>query len=181
VFVEPCALPPVPDYARVDDDILNNVRARLVGGTGSVRSALDRAFRAMEQKQPAIASFVAHDLADVEEPAAQGIGYYLAVLVVCAFEEAFGRRLACVELSDLHGALDCLIADGEVRGSSAGFYSEDALALGQPALMRLLRAEIERTLPAADGGEEQQAGQLDTFYETLLVLIVALTQAVTKN
>jgi hypothetical protein len=174
----------VPDYARVDDDILNNVRARLVGGTGSVRSALDRAFHSMEQKQPAVANFVAHDLAEIEEPAAQGIGYYLAVLVVGAFEEAFGRRLSCVELSDLHGALDCLIADGEVRGTSAGFYSEDALALGQPALIKLLRAEIERTLPAADGGSDGQTGRtgpLDDFYETLLVLIVALTQAVVPS
>ncbi|HKP55995.1 MAG TPA: hypothetical protein VJV78_04720 [Polyangiales bacterium] len=180
MFVEPCALPPVPDYARVDDDILNNVRARLIGGAGTVRSALDRAFRAMERRQPAIASFVAHDLADIEGPAAQGVGYYLAVLVVDAFEEAFGGRLGCVELSDLHGALDCLIADGEVRVSSASFYSEDALALGQPALMKLLRAEIERTLPAADGGKEDPS-QLDTFYETLLVLIVALTQAVVPS
>ena len=165
----------------MDDNILNDVRARLVGGSGSLRVALDRAFLSMEQRQPAIASFVAHDLADIEEPAAQAIGYYLAVLVVGAFEEAFGRRLGRVELSDLNGALDCLIVDGEVRGSSAGFYSEDALALGQPALIKLLRAEIQRTRPAADGGEAEQPGQLDTFYETLLVMIVALTQAVVPS
>ncbi|HKU40696.1 MAG TPA: hypothetical protein VJR89_21195 [Polyangiales bacterium] len=175
MFVEPCALPPVPEYARISDRIVDEVRAQLLGAPGSLRAALDRAFHRMEHAQPAIASFVAHDLAEIDEAEAQGVGYYLAVLVVSAFEEAFGRRLGCVELADLQRALDCLIADGEVRESGGAFYSEDALALGQPALISLLRSEIERTLPAADGG-----GPLDTFYETLLVMILALTQAVAR-
>ena len=61
------------------------------------------------------------------------------MLVVCAFEEAFGFAPRLRGLGDLNGALDCLIADGEVRGSSAGFYSEDARA--RPARGQLLRGD----------------------------------------
>jgi hypothetical protein len=185
VFVENVAFEPVPEYARVQSDVLREVRSRLLREP-SLAAALDSAFVAIERRQPAIASFIAHDLSGIDAPTAQGVAYFLAMMVVLSFEEAFGRRLGCVELADLTQSLERLITDGEVRatGNAGRFYSEDALALGQPAVMKLLRAEIDvamGTLPRnaeseRDGAELAQ--QLETFYQTLLVLTLSLTQAV---
>jgi hypothetical protein len=108
------------------------------------------------------------------------------MMVVLSFEEAFGRRLGCVELVDLTHSLERLITDGEVRatGNAGRFYSEDALALGQPAIMKLLRVEIDvamGTLPRSAESDRDAADlgkQLETFYQTLLVLTLTLTQAV---
>ena len=184
MFVENVAFEPVPDYARVQSDVLRQVRARLLAEP-SLAGTLDSSFRALERRQPAIASFVAHDLAGIDAPTAQGVAYFLSLLVVLSFEEAFGQRLGCIELADLTLALDLLLADGEVRarGSAGQFYSEDALAVGQPAILKLLRTELDVALHAMSGtaGNERDAiesAQLEAFYQTLLVLTVALTHAV---
>jgi hypothetical protein len=185
VFVESVALDPVPHYARVQSDVLREVRSRLLAEQ-SLALALDSAFRAIERRQPAIANFIAHDLAGIDAPSAQGVAYFLSMMVVLAFEEAFGRRLACVELADLTLAVDRLLADGELRasGNAGRFYSEDMLALGQPAILKLLRAEFDVALNSLPANMDTQrdaadlADQLETFYQTLLVLTLALTSAV---
>jgi hypothetical protein len=185
VFVENVAFEPVPDYARVQPDVLREVRSRLLREP-SLAAALDAAFVAIERRQPAIANFIAHDLAGIDAASAQGVAYFLAMLVVLAFEEAFGRRLGCVDLGDLTWSLDRLLADGELRaaGRAGRFYSEDALALGQPAIIKLLRAEFDVALSSLPKNAEseceaaQLTKQLETFYQTLLVLTLALTHAV---
>lgn len=185
MFVENVAFEPVPDYARVTSDVLREVRSRLLREP-SLAAALDAAFVAIERRQPAIASFIAHDLAGIDAPAAQGVAYFLSMLVVLSFEESFGRRLGCVEIADLSESLDQLLTDGELRasGNAGRFYTEDALALGQPAILKLLRAEIDVAmgrLPRNAESEREAAEltkQLETFYQTLLVLVVTLTHAV---
>ncbi len=180
MFVERVAFESVPAYARIDPDLLAEVRRRLLTESSALATTLDAAFRALERRQPAIASFVAHDLAAIDDPGVQGVAYFMAVLVVKAFEEAFGRRLGCIELDDLHAALDRLITDGELRSANAPgpFYSEDAVALGQPAIVALLRREFDAALELVPPGSPEITASLDSFYETLLVLTLALTQAV---
>lgn len=188
MFVDHVAFESVPDYARVQSDVLRDVRSRLLHEP-SLAAALDTAFVAIERRQPAIANFIAHDLATIDAASAQGVAYFLAMLVVLSFEEAFGRRLGCVELGDLKHSLDRLITDGELRaGGRAGrFYSEDALALGQPAIIKLLRAEFDVALSSLPKNAESECEaadltkQLETFYQTLLVLTLALTQAVAPS
>jgi hypothetical protein len=178
VFVERVAFAAVPSYARVSADVVASVRARLLSQPPTLQARLDAAFRSIEERQSAVAAFIAEELANVEEPGAQAVAYFLAMLVVGSFEEQFGSRLAALQLSDLNQALAALIADGEVRGSGlAGrFYSEDAVTMGQPAVMKLVRAEIDRA--AADVPEASASRALDAFYESVLVLVIALTRAV---
>jgi hypothetical protein len=72
--------------------------------------------------------------------------------------------------------LDRLIADGELRSGGAGaFYSEDAIAVGQPALVGVLRDEVDR---AVRDDPEAPWEALDAFYESLLVMVLVFTQAV---
>jgi hypothetical protein len=126
----------------------------------------------LEGEQPALASFLGNELAELEDAAAQALAYFLFLSVFMSFRETFGERLAQVAQDDLDAVLDRLIADSEVRGAAcqANSYSEDAIALGQPALMRLVHNELRDGNPDATDAEP--------MLQALLVLIVALTDAV---
>jgi hypothetical protein len=175
MFVERVALKAVPAELQIDSAILNSVLGRLFRGAGSAE--LDVGFRELESKQPCLAEFMTTEIAELPSVRVQALAYFLTVLVYRAFEEAFGPRIAPVRLSDVTHMLARLAADGELRagGAAGSSYSEDAIALGQPALVSLLRHEVDRAV-----SDDPQAPweALDTFYESLLVMVLVLTQAV---
>ena len=177
MFVEPVALDPIPAYARIAPSVLTSVLARLLEGPDKLARSLDAGFRDMEGKQPALAAFLAEEVADLPGPRVQGVAYFLAVLVFRAFEAAFGARLGRVQTRDMTHMLERLIVDGQLRsgGAAGASYSEDAIAIGQPALVGLLRSEVDRAV-ADDPNAPWEA--LDDFYESLLVMVLVLTQAV---
>lgn len=182
MFVEPVALQPTPAYARISASVLESVLVRLGGSVGfrERKRALRASFRELERQQPALADYVASEVSELEAARVQALGFYLAVLVFGAFQEAFGPRLARVELTDINRMLALLIADSELRACAAlgKTYSEDAIALGQPALVSLLRVEVDRAVHAAP---EEAWEAIDPFYESLLVMVLALTQAVAEQ
>lgn len=176
MFVERVALDAVPGDARVAQASVDAVLSRLLRAEGGQERALRPAFLELEQRQPRLAAYVAHELAELDVPEVQAAAYFLSVLVYRVFEEAFGARLARVELSDINRALARLVADSELRASHVRgqTYSEDAIAVGQPALLCCLRAQIAC---AVDRQPDLPWERLDAFYESLLVMILVLTQA----
>jgi len=177
MFVERVALDSVPAYARIAPSVLTAVLTRMVGQPQALARVLDAGFREMEQRQPCLAKYVSEEVAGLPGPRVQALAYFLSVLVFRAFEEAFGARLGAVNTNDLMHMLDRLIADGELRsGGAAGpSYSEDAIAVGQPALVGLLRTEVDR---AVEDDPDAPWEALDAFYESLLVMVLVLTQSV---
>lgn len=171
MWIQAGALQPVPSYAVISADAIARVTGRLSDHRG-LQQRLDMAFRQLEREQPQLTGFLAAELNELEAQPAQALGYFLFVLVFLAFREGFGARLREVAAEDLRAALEHLLADGEVRSRacSAGSYSEDIVALGQPALMHVVQSELEN---APDG-----AGELSPVVQSVLVEIVALTQAV---
>ncbi len=178
MFVQSVALSPVPEFARVPPAVLTHVLSRMLGEPDALVHMLDDGFRRMERSQPSLAEFVSNELSQVDGPRISAVAYFLAVLVHQAFEEAFGQRLGRVQLSDLTQAVDRLVTDGQLRtqGGDTITYSEDAIAIGQPALVALLRSEIDRALDEAP--EEARTLSVDALYEMLLVQLLALTSAV---
>jgi hypothetical protein len=172
MLIPPGALQPVPAFAVVPEDAIIAVLKR-VTADAAVEPRLQAAFRTLELEHPALASFVGSELSELEDASAQALAYFLFLAVFMAFREAFGDRLAEVAQSDLDAVLDRLIVDSEVRGAAcqAHSYSEDAIALGQPALMRLVHSELR------DG--DPDAADAEPMLQALLVQIVALTHAVT--
>jgi len=171
VLIQRGALSPVPSYAAVPEHAVLDALRRLTVEP-ALQPRLDAAFRRIEAEQPELASFVAGELSELEQAAAQALGYFLMVLVYVAFDEAFGQRLRSLDAADLDRALMQLVVDGEVRHAACtvGSYSEDAIALGQPALMTLLRSEVERAA--------EQSADVDPIMQALLVEIIALGAAV---
>jgi hypothetical protein len=177
MFVERVALDPTPASARIEPTVLTAVLSLMLGDPGELARTLDAGFRDMEGRQPNLARFIASEITQLPGPRVQALGYFLAVLIFRAFEEAFGTRLGCVPTHDMTHMLERLIADGELRsgGAAGSSYSEDAIAIGQPALVGLLRSEVDRAV-AEDPNAPWEA--LDGFYESLLVMVLVLTQAV---
>lgn len=178
MFVQPVALPPIPSHARVAQGAITQVLERMSGGHAALQETLDGGFRRMEIQHPALAEFVAEELSLLEGSAPQTLGYFLFVVVYLAFHQEFGTRLGRVSASDLEVTRARLLTDGELRdaGTAGDSYSEDLVAVGQPALVRLLRTEIDRALSEAPGGAEWR--EAEPPYEGLLVEILVLTQAV---
>lgn len=178
MFVQRVALEAIPPYAQVAPSVLTSVLSRMLGDPEALTLALDDGFRAMESRQPCLAEFVSGELALIEGPKLSAVGYFLAVLVYLAFEEAFGDRLGRVQNADVMQTLDQLLTDGELRTRDVErvSYSEDAIALGQPALIALLRSEVDRALEAAP--EDAVTERVDALYEMLLVELLALTRVV---
>jgi len=177
MFVERVALAAVPGYARVAQSALDAALASITRAGEGQQRALRAAYLEMEQRQPSLAAYVAHELSELPLREVQTAAYFLAVLVYRAFTEAFGERLARVELRDINRALARLVADSELRAEHVRgqTYSEDAIAVGQPALLCCVRAQIER---AVHSQPELAWESLDAFYESLLVMVLVLTQAV---
>lgn len=180
MFVERVALQAVPEYARIPPDAVDAVLSRLLYEGGGLERALRSGYRGMEDRQPVLADYVASELAELAVPRVQNLAYFLSIFVYCTFEDSFGARVARVHLSDINRTLARLVADGELRSEwvRGTTYSEDAIAIGQPALVCRLRAEIDRVV----NDEPEVAGEeLDHFYESLLVMVLVLTHAVSPQ
>lgn len=177
MFVAQMALDVVPEYARISLRAVDTVVARFLEQPAQLERTLDQGFRAMQGRQPALAEYMAAEIAQLPLPRVQGLAYFLAVFTYRSFEEAFGPRLARIELRDINRMLERLITDSELRSqwASGVTYSEDAIAIGQPALVQLLREEIDR---AARDEPEIAWEAIDPFYESLLVAVLTLTNAV---
>jgi hypothetical protein len=181
------ALEMVPPYAVVPEHVVEAVLRDLRAGAGQ-RNVLERTFRSLENDQPALAAFLASELADLRAPAAQAVAFYLFLAVSSAFRSAFGTRLHAIAESDIEGALDLLLADGEVRSQTcpAKSFSQDRVACLQPALMDALMDELDLAHAAfekgacrANAGDDEAApSEVDPILQTLLVQVVAMTRAV---
>ena len=148
MFVPQVALDHLPDHAEVEQDALMSVLRRMTGSDDALRATLEHGFRDMELCQPALSRYVSSELAELEHPAAQTLSYFLFVVVYLAFKDAFGPRLQPIAAPEIETTLNRLITDGELRhsGIARESYSEDVVAMGQPALMRMLRREIDRAI-----------------------------------
>jgi hypothetical protein len=170
MLIDHGALEPAPGYAVVPEQVVLAV-VRELGDDDLLRARLEREFRRLEAEQPMLADMLSSELTGMDRAAGQALAYYLFLTVYAAFREAFGARLGEVSDLDLDGAIETLLADGEVRSQTciAGSFSQDVVALWQPAVMRLVQVEIDAARDAADA---------DPVLQVLLVLIVALTRAV---
>ena len=176
MFVERVALDVVPGHARVAQASVDAVFSRIARDPEELREG----FLEMEQRQPCLAAYVAHELSELHLPQVQTTALFLSVLVFRVFEDAFGARLGRVELPEVNGALARLIADSELRAEHArgASYSEDAIAVGQPALLCCMREHIDR---AVKRDPDLAWETLDRFYESVLVMVLVLTQAVAQT
>lgn len=178
MFVRKAALRPVPSYATVEDRWVHTMEQALDDDEERLQEALDRGFRDLDSRQPAVAQYVSNLLAQVTDELAQAVGYFLSVTVFLAFREAFPTRLEVATDDDIAMAEATLDADEELRvdDPEEALETDDIVAMGQPAIVAFVQHHVEQALE--QGGEEVDVAAIEKVYRGILIEIITLSHAV---
>ncbi len=179
MIIQKAALRPVPEYAVVPGHVLEELEVELDEGEVSLQDALDQGFNDFDRRQEVLATALADELASAQDELVQSLGYFLVVTVYVAFREAFPRRLNEVDEDALRMANATLTIDEELRAGDATevLDSDDLLAMSQPAVLSFIQHHIDEAIEQADG--QVDLDELERIYRSLLVLVIALSHAVT--
>ena len=178
MFLRRAAIAPVPRFARVEAEAVANVERSLGEDDETLQRTLDRGFRELSRRHPALAEWLSDVVADRRDELAQSLGYFLTVTVFLSFQEAFPTRLREVDRTGVEIAEQSLELDRSLRAEdgSEPFDSDDVVAMGQPAVLEFVHHHIAQAIE--QGGEELDVDDLDRIYRAVLVEVIALTRAV---
>jgi hypothetical protein len=178
VFVRKAALRPVPRHAAIDEVAIAQVEEQLGDEGDALQRTLDEAYREMDRRQPALASWLAEQVAARNDEVAQSLGYFLVVTVYMAFREAFPTRLDAVDEAELKLAIDTLAADEELRANdpSEVLESDDLVMMTQPVVLHFVQHHLDQAIEQA--GDEPDLEAFDHVYRAILVEVISLSHAV---
>lgn len=178
LFVKKAALRPVPKWAVVDDVAVGSVEQTLGDESDQLQDTLDAAYREMDRRQPALATWLGSEVSGRSDDLAQSLGYFLIVTVYMAFREAFPTRLGEVVQAELTDARAMLAADEELRKGDAAemMESDDVVAMTQPTLLHFVQQHLDQALDQAGEGADLEA--FDRVYHAVLVEVIALSHVV---
>lgn len=175
------ALRPVPPHAVVSQDVIDEIEGDF-SGADDLEGRVDRAFGDLDDRQPAVARFVATEVDAVADETAQALGHFLGVAVHEAFGTAFGGRLKKVDEQALEVARASFECDEDLRKSSPdeALESDDVVAIAQPHLVGFVRQQLEAALEPDEDGEPPDVDLEDVarIYRAVLVEILAFSAAV---
>lgn len=175
------AIRAVPSHAVVLQRSVDAVEAVFTDAE-DLEERVDQAFARIDQRQPALARFLARSLDGLRDETAQALGHYLGVAVYEAFRHAFGDRLGTLDEGALEVARGSLEVDEDLRKGSPdeSLESDDVVALGQPHLIAFVRAQVEAaTEPDEDGTPaDVDLDAVHAVYRAMLVEVLALSHAV---
>jgi len=180
VWVRRSAIRPVPPYARVATHAIESVRDGLADDDDEARVQLDEAFDRFERTQPPLASHVAEALSRPLDETALALGYFLALAVWLAFEQAHGKHIDEVQEQELLATDQLLSLDEDIRrGDPAeALDSDDVIAMEQPHLLEFVHEHIDATLDTHS--ENIDVDDVHVVYRLVLVEILALSYAVQR-
>ena len=178
VILRKAALRTIPRHAVVDAHTIHALESSLDEEDETLQDALDRGFSDLDRRQPAMAGWLADQLARTRDELVQSLGYFLTVTVYMAFREAFPTRLHEVDEDALRMANDMLAVDEELRAADPTevLDSDDVIAMSQPALVHYVQHHVDEALDQADG--EIDLDELDRVYRAILVQVIALSHSV---
>ncbi len=181
MWVRGAAIRPVPSYAVVVREVLNDIEEELADNGLSPKSDLDEAFTRFERTQPAVAQLAANVLSRPLDETALALGYFLTIAVWMAFERAFGARLGEVTEGELSAAESALTLEEELRAAHAEepLELDDVMAIEQPGILGFVNEHVEAALePNEAEPREVDVDDVHTVYRTVLVMTLAFSHAV---
>jgi hypothetical protein len=181
MWVRGAAIRPVPAYAVVGRDVLDDVELELADGGLGAKSELDGAFERFEQTQPALAQHAADILARPLDETALALGSFLTIAVWLAFERAFGVRLAEVSEEERAAADSALELEEQLRASHSHepLELEDVMAIEQPGVLAFVNEHVDAALEPQDAdAREVDVDDVHIVYRNVLVQTLALSHAV---
>lgn len=179
MWVRSSAIRPVPSYARVPASALESVRLSLAEDEDEARVQLDEAFDRFEEEQPCLSAHIGDVLNAPLDETVLALGYFLALAVWLAFEQAHGQ-LDEVSAESIGATLELLGLDEELRRAdpTESLDTDDIVAMEQPHLLEFVYEHVNATLEA--NAPHIEVDDIDVIYRVILVEILALSYAVSR-
>jgi hypothetical protein len=119
-------------------------------------------------------------LCDPLDDTALALGYFLALTVWLAFDEAHGEKLATVSREEIVATQELLELDEEMRcaDGTESLESEDVVAMDQPALLQFIHDHVDATLHAH--ADSVDVDDVNIVYRAILVQLLALSYSVKR-
>jgi hypothetical protein len=175
------AIRPVPTHAVVPRDVIDALEAEFAESK-DLEQRIDRAFDSLDERQPALAGYLADEIDELEDDTAQALGHFLGVAVHEAFTGAFGKRVREIDDASVAIAHGSLEADEDLRRGAPDevLESDDVVAMSQPHMVAFVREQLDAVLEPDEDGEAPEVDLEAVYkvYRAILVEIVALSQAV---
>lgn len=179
MFLKTLAIRPVPVWAVVGEQAIEEVEERLDGDEDHIQETLDAGYNELDRMQPILAGLIANEIADQTDELVQSVGYFLAVTVFLAFRAGFANRMNEITAEALQAAIDSLQTDEELRAedsTSADIDSSDVIAMGQPALLDYITHHLQEAIEQAEPNPPYD--NLERIYRVILVQVIAMSHAV---
>lgn len=186
MWVKTAAIRPVPVYAQIPVEVLDDVEAWL-GGAEEEEPALDEevsehrlndVFERFEREQPALARRIGGRLARTRDDVAVALGYFLCLSVWLAFDRHFGGRVKKVDDTAIESVDAALRLDEELRGEDASeaVDSDDVIAMEQPHVLAFVAEHIDAALEVH--ASDVDVDVVHATYRLVLIELLALSYAV---
>lgn len=159
---------------------LDAVRENLSEDDETAREQLDEAFERFERSQPALAARIAEVLGKPLDDTALALGYFLALAIWLAFEDAHGEHLNEIGQDELDATGELLSLDEDLRRTdpAEALDSDDVISMEQPHLLDFVHEHVDATLDAH--ADEVDVDDVHQVYRVVLIEILALSYAVQR-
>ena len=178
MWVRSAAIRPVPGFAQLSSDALENVEQWLGEDELLTEERLSDVFERFEREQPVLAERIGTQLARTRDEVALALGYFLTLAIWLAFSNSHGARLRLVDDLALASVEEALALDEKIRGEDPyeAVDSDDVVGMEQPFLLRFIHDHIDAALDVHAGETDVEA--VHAIYRLLIVELLALSYAV---
>lgn len=188
MWVRGAAIRPVPRFAVVGPDTLDEIERELADDSPGARDRLDAAFARFEATQPHLAEAVSQLLSKPLDETALALGYFLSIAIWLAFERTFGEpRLREVSPDALTATEEAIKLEEELRAAQGDepLDLDDVVSVEQPNVLAFVHEHVDAALdPGARSGREGAgARRVDVddvyaVYGAIVLLTLCLSHAV---
>src|SRR5690606_24888623 len=147
----------------------------------TLQASLDAGYRDLDRRQPVLSGWLSDELSVAKDETVQSLGYFLIICVYLAFREAFPKRLGTIDEPALRLSAETFAVDEELRANDPleALESDDVIAITQPSMISFIQHHVQEALEQGEASDEElDIDELDRVYRTVLVQVIALSQAV---
>jgi hypothetical protein len=186
MWVKKAAIRPVPRYAQLPAEVIEQVEVWLggaddatpVGREETSEHRLNDVFERFEREQPALAQRIGDRLTRTADEVALALGYFLCLSLWLAFDRHFGSRISLVTDTAIESVNQALRLDEHLRGEDPTEVvdSDEVVAMEQPHVLDFVTEHIDAALEVH--ANEVDVDAVHATYRLVLVEVLALSYAI---
>jgi hypothetical protein len=187
MWVRGAAIRPVPRYAVVSRQTLEQIERELADDSPRAHGELDGAFARFESTQPHLADTISQVLSKPLDETALALGYFLSISIWLSFERTFGdARLREVSPDAIAATREAIALEEELRAGRGDepLDLDDVVSIEQPNVLAFVHehvdAALDPTTRSASGAEPREidVDDVHVVYRCIVLLTLCLSHAV---